>query len=1101
MSQIVFPVLLALALSITAQAQVDTATILGTVTDPSGAAVPNVKLTARNQDTGFARTTTSSGDGNYLIPLLPIGPHYEVTAEAAGFKASVQTGIALELNQNAHVDVRLQIGQVGEKVEVNAAAPLVDTHSATSGEVVGTKRLEDLPLNGRNPLQLAGLVTGVAALSTRATLDAGNRSANTMSINGSRPNETDYQLNGVRFAGSYLNNGLNYPNPDALAEFNLITNPNSAEYGQYSGAVFTAVSKSGTNEFHGTLFEFLRNDKLNARNFFAATVPTLRQNQFGATAGGRIIKNRLFWFGSYEGFRIRNTALASSTPLTADERNGLIKSATPIKDPLTNQPFSTDAQGRYVIPANRINAVSKTILDKFIPVAPPTLVYQATGARAIDVNQYAGKIDYNISHADQVFVNGLYDKTTPSNPFMMGNFPTYGSINQTQLVRVISVNETHSFRPNLFNEFRFGFSAQEENYIGTGQISPADLGIQNWNYLDLPDAKPQSPTFGVTGRFGIGSNGLGKWREGGRNFQFTDIVRSVKGNHTIKAGLDFYHREHHLDANIADTGSFTFSGLWSGNPTADFLLGKISSELRVRYLNHPGYRAWTRALFFQDDWKIHPRFTLNFGLRYELLYPFVEYRAKEDREIKWNTHGGLPISGAATYEYGAQSQVLPLAPAGLVYPGDKTPWYPNGIPDSIIHLDKLQFQPRVGLAWDPFGDGKTSVRASAGFFSNAQYVDMQAQTSQDLPFVVVQVPVLPPGDLTNPYQGLPVFTKPTPQNLKTDPSFFQPFLPAFAYGWDPNYVMPRVINFTANIQRQIVPNLMVEAGYVGKLSRHLQVGHDINSANYIPGASTYANQEQRRKLAPGVFQSIWQQQAIGTADYNSLQAVVRYRFHSGLTLLTSYTWAHSIDTCSQSAAGGNCFMDPANQNRDRGSSAFDQRQVFASSFVYDVPGRFTGTNSRLLNGALTGWTLSGIVSARSGLPFNVVTGFDASFTAVGSDRPDLVGNPYFSGSRTRGQQIAAYLNRSAFANNQPGQYGNLGRNVFSTPGTFNSDLGLFKYFNFTETKRLQFRAEFFNSFNQTRLGGPISALISPAFGRITSAGDPRLIQLALKFLW
>jgi len=767
---------------------------------------------------------------------------------------------------------------------------------------------------------------------------------------------------------------------------------------------------------------------------------------------------------------------------------------------LNNQPFATDAQGRYIIPANRINPVAKTILDRFIPVAPATLVYQATAARAVDVNQYSGKVDYNISQKDQVFVNGLYDKTRPNNPFMMGNYPTYGSINQTQIVKVISVNETHSLRPNLVNEFRFGFSSQEENYLGTGQISPADLGIQNWNYSGVTDAKPQSPTFSVVGRFSIGSNGFGKWREGGRNFQFTDVVHYNKGNHTIKAGLDFYHREHHLDANVADTGSFTFAGQWSGNATADFLLGEMGSELRVRYLNHPGYRAWTRAFFVQDDWKIHPRFTLNFGLRYELLNPFVEYRAQEDKEIKWNTHGGLPLPGAATYEPGAQSQVLPLAPPGLVYPGDKTAWWPNGIPDSIVGLDKLQIQPRVGLAWDPFGNGKTSVRASGGLFSNAQYVDMQAQTSQDLPFVVVQVPVLPPGDLSDPYRGLTTFAKPTPQNLKTDPSFFTPFLPANSYAWDPNYVMPRIITLAANIQHQIVSNLVVEVGYVGKLSRHMQVGRDINSAVYAPGA-TPANQEQRRRLAPGVFQAIYLQESIGSADYNSLQTAIRYRFHRGLTLLSSYTWSHSIDACSQSAAGGNCFMDPNNQNRDRGSSAFDQRHIFANSFVYEIPGRFHGSSAPVLNQALAGWTLTGIVTARSGLPFNVLTGFDASFTAVGSDRPDVVGNTGVSGDRTRGQQVAAYLNRSAFANNQPGRYGNLGRNVFVSPGAFNSDLGLYKYFKFTERKQVEFRAEFFNAFNQTHLNGPVSSLISPAFGRITSAGDPRLIQLALKFRW
>ena len=324
---------LGLAFPLLVSAQVNTGTILGNVADPSGAVVANAKITATNEDTGFRRTTESLSDGSYLIPLLPIGPKYKVEAETAGFKSFSRTGIELQLNQNVRIAIQLQVGATTESVQVNEQAPLVDTQSAVGGEVVESRRMTELPLNGRNPLQLAGLIPGVAALSTRPTLDLSNRAANYMSVNGSRINETDYQLNGVRFAGSYTNSGLNYPNPDALSEFKLITNPLSAEYGEYAGAVFTAVTKSGTNNFHGSVFEFLRNDKLNARNYFSPDIPSLKQNQFGATAGGRIIKNRLFWFGSYQGFRIRQEALSASFPLTADERNGLITSATPVLDP------------------------------------------------------------------------------------------------------------------------------------------------------------------------------------------------------------------------------------------------------------------------------------------------------------------------------------------------------------------------------------------------------------------------------------------------------------------------------------------------------------------------------------------------------------------------------------------------------------------------------------------------------------------------------------------------------------------------------------------------------------------------------------------------
>jgi hypothetical protein len=1087
------------------QSQVDTGTILGMITDPSGASVPNVKVTARNQDTGFSRTTDSSADGSYVLPLLPIGPRYTVTASAQGFKIFERTGMQLELKQNLRVDMQLRVGQVAEKIQVTGQAPLVDTHSVTGGEVVGEERLRELPLNGRNPLQLAELVVGVTALSVRPALDAGNRDANYMSVNGSRLNETDYQLNGVRFAGSYLNSGLNYPDPDALAEFKLITNPNSAEYGQYAGAVFSAVSKSGTNSFHGSAFEFLRNTSLNARNFFAppGPKPSLKQNQFGATAGGRIIKDRVFWFGSYQGFRILQDTLSASTPLTPDERNGLLTSTTPIIDPMTGMPFSKNGAGQYVIPPNRINPVSQTLLSKYIPVGVPGQVYQAVGSTKTSVDQYDGRGDYRITDSNQVSGSLLWDTTFPENPFFMGSYNTYGSANLNQKVRVASGSYLHSFKPNIINEFRFGWSFQEEQTTGTGQISPADLGINNWNYAYITDAHPQSPTFAVTGRFTLGSGGFAKWREGGQNFQFTDILNVVNGKHNIRAGVDLYHREHHLDANVADTGYFIFAGI-STDPTAEFLLGKPSIDLRVRYLNHPGYRAWSRGFFFQDDWKIHPRFTLNLGLRYELHDPFQEYRAQNECSGQWQQHGCLPLPGEATFRPGIQSTELPLAPLGLLYQGDKTPEFPNGLPHGMIARDTTQFQPRIGLVWDPFGDGKTSVRASAGLFTNAQYPDMDAQNSQDLPWVVVQLPVLPPGDLTDPYAGLTPFPPITnPDNLRTDPNFFQPYLPAYGYGWSPDFVLPRVGSFGLSVERQILPNLMLDVGYVGKLGRHLHSGRDINSAVFTPGGTnTYANEQERRPFLPSAYQSIWLEESIATSSFHSLQATLRYRMKYGLTFLSSYMWSHSIDTCSQYAAGGNCYNDPYNTKNDKGSSDQSQPQVYTLSLVYELPDPVKRMNSRTLSGILGNWEVSGIVSARTGLPFSVVAGYDSSITAAGNDRPDLVGNPNLPGNRSRGQQIQQWFNTSAFKINAPGTHGTVGRNTLYAPGAFNSDLGLFKNFRIRETMTMQFRAEFFNAFNQVHLGAPSAAYIATTtFGQISSAGDPRLIQFGLKLGW
>lgn len=1080
--------------------QVNTGTILGNVIDPAGAKIVGARVTAVNHDTGFTRSAETLSDGSYLIPLLPIGPSYELEVEAPGFRQFLRTGIVLELNQNVRIDAHLQVSGKTESVQVNAQTPLIDTHSATGGEVVESKRMTELPLDGRNPIQLAGLVPGTTAVNATVTLAGGNRAASSMSVNGSRTNETDYQLNGIRFAGSYNNSGLNYPNPDALSEFKLVTNPVSAENGEYSGAVFSAVTKSGTNSFHGNVFEFLRNDALNARNYFASTVPALKQNQFGVTAGGPIIKNRLFWFGSYQGFRIRQDALSPSLPLTTDERNGLITSATPVIDPDTGLPFATNSAGQYVIPHNRLSPVTQTLLNKYVPAAPPGGVLQETGSNAIDVNQFAATANYNIRSSDQLYLSGLQDKTVPSNPFM-GSFTDYGSINQSQTVRVLTASEIHSFGTHVINEFRLGFSMQREVSSGENQVSPDSLGMKNWNYNYDPDVHPQSPTFDLPGRFVLGSSGYAKWREGGRNWQFTDIVSISIGGHDIRTGIDFYHRQHYLDANIADTGDFVFGGSFTGSPLAEFLLGKPDNETRIFYVNHPGYKAWSKAVFFQDDWKVAPRLTLNLGMRYELLYPFHEYRAMSEANDMWEARGPLPISGGATYLPGAgRSTVMPYAPPGLLFPGDKTAQYPNGIPEALIGLDKSLIEPRLGLAWDPRGDGRTSVRASLGLFSNAQFVDLPAQVSQNLPFLAVQTIIQPPHDLTDPYNGLLTFPRVDTTNFTTNPNLFTPFLPVGGYGWDPAFRQPRIATITMNVQQQLSNSLMFQIGYVGKLSRHLANTKNINTAQKnIPGiVPSVANEQMRRLLDQQNFLGIDYEQSNENASYNALQTQLRYR-SGALTLLAAYTWSHAIDTYSSTNVGCVCYQNPLNPRADRGSSSFDQRHVFVVSAVYGLPDPSKPLHNLAVSKVVGGWELSAISSAESGAPFSVFTGIDSSYTAEYEDRPNLIGNPYLAGNRSRAEKIAQSFNPNAFEINY-GHFGNLGRNTFTNPGVFSTDMGLFKNIPISEST-LQFRAEFFNAFNQTHLGGPISTLVSPAFGETVSAGDPRLIQFGLKFKW
>jgi Carboxypeptidase regulatory-like domain len=757
-------------------AQITDATILGTVVDPSGAVIPGATVTTTNELTGFSRSATTGTDGTFLIQFLPIGTMYRVEAQHNGFKTEIKRGISLQVGENARVDIRLEIGELTQKVEVTTAVPLIDTYSATKGEVVDSLRLTELPLNGRSPLQLASTVAGATVVSVPIDLSGGGRDGAYINVNGSIKESMDQQLDGIRFAGAYSNSGLDYPNPDALAEFKLITNPLSAEYGMWSGAVFTAVVKSGTNEIHGSAFEFLRNTDLNARNYFSPTNNPYHQNQFGVNAGGPVLRNRLFWFGSYQGLRISQQAIISSVPLTADERQGIITSSTPVKNPLTGLPFSQNDAGQYVIPMAQFDPVATYLLNKFIPVAPvgQSTIF-TTSASTNNADQAVAKIDYNISKSDQLSGMFFYERVVPLNAFPTGPYAGYGSYKASGPQSDLAISETHTFGPSLINEARFGFAAQQETRSELNGTSPATMGINGWDYdywyQNNPKTPMVSPAISVAGRFAMGDYGGNNWIEGGANWQGSDFVTLLKGKHNMKMGADFYRRQHHLDVDEVQTGDFGFDGTVSGNPTADFLLGSLGSALRIQYVFNPGYESWSRMFFYQDDWKVSRNLTLNLGLRYELHEPFKEYRANSSQY-----HLGVPGFGTfdfAAYEAGVHSTVFPYAPAGMVYPGDKTPDFPNGVPSTLIPTDKKQIQPRLGFAWDPWGNGKTAIRGSAGLFTDALSAWSTSFAGNNLPYIAINSNPDPPGTLSNPYVGLTPFPQVSAKNIATDPGFFQ----------------------------------------------------------------------------------------------------------------------------------------------------------------------------------------------------------------------------------------------------------------------------------------------------------------------------------------
>ncbi len=1062
------------------------ATVLGSVTDASGATVSNAPVTISQPKTGYSRSTQTNTQGEYVLPLIPVGSDYSLTVQAPGFETFRQSGITLELNQNARVDIQLKVGTVSQSVNVTAATPMVDTYSAEGGDVVEAKRIVQLPLNGRNALQLAATLPGVSYSYNPPALTGGDRSANQVSVNGSRLNETDYMLDGMRFQGSYDSFGLNYPAPDALQEFKLLTNSYPAQYGFYAGSIFTAVTRSGTNQYHGSAWEFLRNTALNSRNWFLTSVPKLVQNQFGGALGFPIWqKYRMFGFAEYQGLRISEGAITSSFPFTAAERQGVFSS--PITNPATGRPFANNT-----IPASQISPVAQNILS-FVPPAPSTnggeLV--TTSSEPINVNQWTGKIDAGLSHLDQASATYFFDRTTFSLPFGNGPYANFGGpMYEDQDIWVVAINETHTFSANLLNQFSGGLSGQQETHRCSTNVTPASLGISNFA-LGGP---PQPPTISVSGFFTMGGSGVCSWVEGGENWQVSDGVAWLRGRHNFRFGADLYDRAWVLQTAYLDPGVFAFNGTLTGNPAADFLLGSPASVQRNSVID-TAFKTLDSGYYAQDNFKVSQRLALNLGLRYELLPPFSEYRGRELKNV------GIPQN--ATFRYGQQSKIFPNAPVGLLFVGDKTSDYPNGLPASMVQTDHGQFQPRLGIVFDVFGNGRTSLRGSYGLYSNAQFGDEAAQSFQNQPFDLAQSIFSPAGGLANPWQGL---VNPFPLQVDVkNPATQIFFLPAQAFGWDQHFVVPRVQAIGADIQQQIKSNFMFDIAYIGKLSQHLEDTINVNQAAYIPGTgpngqplSTEANTNARRILVPNIYEKIDINNSHPPANYHALQLSARYASKS-LTAFANYTFSRSIDTGQTTNVQGDTHQNNLNPNADVGPSDYNAAQIFRLSLVYSVPQFHL---QPIVDVIANNWQVSDITSILSGYPFTVYSGADNSLSSNGSDRPNLVGNPHLPSGRSRRDKVNEFFNTAAFVPNPTGQFGNVGRNSLYGPGLANSDFALMRVFFPERRVNFQFRAEFYNGFNQVNFGAPSATLNSAAsFGRLTSAAAAREVQFALKAQW
>jgi hypothetical protein len=1045
-----------------------TVTIFGTVTDASGSVIPSAMVKAVRTSTGAERQTTSDVRGDYSITQLPAGV-YNVSAEAPGFRKFLLRDISMEVDQNRQIPIALEVGNLSESVSVRAEAAQVETLSGTIKEVVDSKRIQDLPLNGRNALDLQLLIPGSGAF-----VAAGQGQNNQISVNGMRSNSNNYTLDGGDNNDPQFNAPSVFPNPDALAEFAIQSNSYAAEFGRNSGIQVNAISKSGTNQVHGSLFEFLRNEDLNARNFFANTVPPFRRNQFGGTFGAPIVlpklysaKNKTFLFFSWQSTRSNSSPSVSTASVpSAAKRVGIFTTA--IKDPANNnQPFPNNT-----IPANRISPIEQKFLDKFVPLpntpsglfvfAPPVLFNQ---------DQALIKVDHEFSAKNRL--SGRYIKSWELNQQSVNNLPDfYAPIYYAN--NNVTATDTYIFSPSSLNVLTFTYNdigrTQSPHVPGNSFMSDLGAGISKpFTRTDIP----ASMNLGVTGYFtAFARFPLRHFRH---NMQITDKVNLNRGAHLLKFGVE-YRR------TVLDVGEFpsdctcTFNGSVTGDAMADFLLdrpasiGQSSPALDNVVLHELG-------VFAQDDWRVSPHFTINAGIRWDPYIPYHDGRSSQEYVLP-----------------GAHSTLVPNAPPGLLFAsGD------SGIASNVAPARWAHLAPRFGFAFDPESRGRTSIRGGYGvFFSNPRSEGTLGVT-RDQPYTVALTINTPAGGLANPYTSLPG-GNPFPYTPPSTPDQFRKatfVLPDTVTEWSPDFTPATIQQWNLNVQREFFGSYVLTAAYVGSKGNHLQVTIDENPAVFGPGA-TNANTDARRPLAP-YYSAINSVSSASNSTYHSLQLSLNKRFTRNFTVLASYTWSKMIDDSSPTETDEGVTMNPRNLAMNRGLSNFDLEHRFVASYVWDLP--TLAGQPPLVRQILGGWETNGIVTLQDGLPLTITAGQDRSLVGANRDRADLVGNPYLPTDHPRDVLINQYFNTTAFALPALGTFGTSGRNIIFGPGLALINFGVFKVFRLAENHVLHFRSEFFDLSNRVNLGTPNTTLGGSAssFGKITSAGDPRVIQFALRY--
>lgn len=1043
-----------------------TASIDGTVVDSSHAAVPRASVSLTEIDTGQTRTTPTSPQGYFTFTDLGPG-RYTLKVSSAGFKTWEQQDIILTVDQHATLHPVLQVGGVNQTVNVTAAPPLVTTSSSSLSTLVGTRQITELPLNGRNALQLVELAPGVVSTGNTGQFGAVQPS---FAASGGRDIDINYYLDGGTNINPFYAQPLNFPSPDALQEFAVSSRNYSAKYGRGSTTV-SAVTRSGTNSFHGSAFEFLRNTTFDSRPFFSANRPGYKRNQFGGTLGGPIRRNKAFFFVSYQGTQVRGApGSAAYTTMTAAERGGDFSAlGKPIVDPTTGQPFTGN-----VIPTSRVAPQALKFISQWLPAANlGASTYNYTPTNSLSQNQVIGKVDYSFTQNDRLAVRYLFDNIPQIN--ILGDGAGLDASWKASLptrYQSATADYTHTFSPTLLNDANLTYVRSAFAELNLVNFSLPALGypVNIGNSLNSFGLTPES-TLSLGGYFNASPGA--PTRDIMPTWYFSDSLSWVHGIHSINVGMELYRNRVNELQNFLTGGSLSFSGQFTGNGAADFLLGNFSSYEQIEGLTSRLHQTLP-SFYVQDHVKLRPRVTLNAGLRWD---PVTGY-SSEDRQL-------------STFRPGAQSTLFPLATTGLLYPGDA------GLPFNIVGTRWNNLAPRIGVAWDVFGNGKTSVRAGAGMF----YIPLTRGITFNR-FTLIQPFVV---DLTvhggnagniwgaSPYNGVNPFPRPTASDLEGLKT-----LPFLTSAGESALALPFKTEtdneWSFSLQQEVWRNAILEADYVGSSSSHLTTSVNINPAVYVPGASTVANTQSRR-----LYPLIGPINTIGdvlSSNYNALQISFRQTYSHGLAVNSYYTYSKALGVGGAEGEGSNGPRDPFDYELDYGPLSFDRTNNWVTSLLWQ-PAR-QKFSSRLASALANGWGLTGIWTLQSGSPLTLRSGVDNSFTNIGGDTPNQVGSWQLPGGRSKGQQIQEWFNTAAFAANPVGTFGTLGIGTLRNPGYWNLDAALLRTFVPREGVNLEFRASFYNIFNHANLNGPVATLTSPSFGKILGTSDPRQIEFSLR---